>query len=118
MAEPVAWLYTEGKDATRHLSLKRQAISPEDASEFEITETPLYAQASPAPDDMREAVAAIIALHGLGTSNGTDRLTPPGTWEQAEWEARILAVIPGLAERRCYALADAILALTKDRTHG
>ena len=48
--EPVAWLYTENKwkDGPRHrLSIKRQGVSDEDANEFEITETPLYAAPPP-----------------------------------------------------------------------
>lgn len=54
--EAVAWMYVEnstpsGRQVRRvRLSETRQAISPEDAAEYQITETPLYA-APPAPTE-------------------------------------------------------------------
>jgi hypothetical protein len=59
--EAVAWLYTEHKwkDGPRHrLSMKRQPVSDEDANEYEITETPLYA--SPVVPVSRKEIARII----------------------------------------------------------
>lgn len=51
-------------------------------------------------------MARCLALAGLGTINGTDRLTPPNRdWSAAEWKARVLECIPGRAEERCRALA-------------
>jgi len=73
--EPVAWLYTENKwkDGPRHrLSTKRQGVSDEDANEFEITETPIYAAPPPSvevfgssslkgEDTHRDADGAVVA---------------------------------------------------------
>lgn len=61
----------------------------------------------------RDEIARIIALHGLGRVDGGDRRAlPNASWAQEEWERRILECIPCQVEKRCYALADQILALT------
>ena len=62
--------------------------------------------------DLREEVARIVALHGLGTTTGEMRRPHPNSkWTVEEWHSHILEVIPHFAADRCRALADAILAL-------
>lgn len=58
----------------------------------------------------REQIARIIALHGMGTTHGTDRLTPGPGWTDKEHRARVLTIIPEKAEAMCFAAADAIIA--------
>lgn len=61
----------------------------------------------------RDAIAREAALHGLGRLFGAGSRKPPNErWTQGEWERRILECVPGDVERQCYALADAILALS------
>jgi hypothetical protein len=74
--------------------------------------TPLYARmtSTNAGDvDMRETIAGLIALAGLGTNTGEPR-RPHGDWKPAEFASRILTIIPQHAEQQCFALAEAILA--------
>ena len=60
---------------------------------------------------LREALARIAALHGLGTVSGVDMRGPPNaSWTAEEWERRILECVPSEVEAKCYRLADAILA--------
>lgn len=67
-------------------------------------------------DELRTRLARIVALHGLGTTDGRSRQAPPNdSWRQSEWEDRLLDCIPGLAEERCYALADDILAVLAEQ---
>ncbi len=68
----------------------------------------------PAGDtERRERIARLIALAGLGRTDGADgRAKPNERWEQDEWERRVLECLPGETVRRCYALADAIIADT------
>jgi hypothetical protein len=73
--------------------------------------------ASKGRDELREAVARLAALAGLGTINGEPR-EPTGKWKQDEWEKRILECVPSLVQQQCYDLADAILALTSGATGG
>lgn len=63
--------------------------------------------------DLTKTVARIIALHGLGTTNGANRFDPPpnSIWMRGEWGQRILEVIPGRAEAQCVALAQVIIPL-------
>lgn len=67
-----------------------------------------------APKLDREAVARVVALAGLGSTGGRDRTDPPHDgWTKEEWEARILECIPEAASKRCYRLADAIIAMER-----
>lgn len=66
-------------------------------------------------DSQIKRVASAIATAGLGTNNGQPREIPNDDWRPAEWEARILECIPGLAEERCVALARRIVAILKGR---
>jgi len=89
--EPVAWLYTENKwkDGPRHrLSIKRQGVSDEDANEFEITETPLYAAPPPSvevfgssslkgEDTHRVAETAVVGLIPVIDDKGFTTLHEP-----------------------------------------
>lgn len=80
----------------------------------------LAALATSSPDaagsgEAREAIARLIALAGLGTISG-ERREPHGGWNPEEFAERILAIIPERVEKRCLALADAILALRPDAT--
>lgn len=66
------------------------------------------------PEPLRIAVARMIALHGLGTIDGSNRSCPPNDfWDQDEWERRILECVPSLAEIRCMKLADDMISLVK-----
>jgi hypothetical protein len=57
-----------------------------------------------------EMVARIIALAGLGTSNGSTRTAPPNdNWDPEEWRRRVMECIPTEAEDRCRLTALAIL---------
>jgi NTP pyrophosphatase (non-canonical NTP hydrolase) len=60
--------------------------------------------------DDREEIARLIALAGLGTSDGYRRGMPENWGDEAQWKARILECIPTEAAERCFELADAILA--------
>lgn len=61
---------------------------------------------------MREEIARLAALHGLGRIDGLGNRAPPNErWTQGEWERRILECVPGAVELQCYALADEILKL-------
>ena len=67
------------------------------------------------PVSLRDQVARLIALHGLGTIDGSTRAGPPNeSWEQGEWEQRIIECVPGKVEVRCYKLADEIIALARE----
>lgn len=54
-------------------------------------------------------LARVLALHGLGTIDGADRLQPPNeSWSLPEWQRRILGCVPELVEERCRKLATLI----------
>lgn len=60
--------------------------------------------------DEREEIARLIALAGLGTTDGSRRGMPENWGDEALWGARILECIPTEAAERCFELTDAILA--------
>lgn len=60
--------------------------------------------------DEREEIARIIALAGLGTTDGSRRGMPENWGDEALWGARILECIPTEAAERCFELAAIIQA--------
>jgi len=60
--------------------------------------------------ELREEMARMIALAGLGTTDGEPRQPGPH-WDADEFSLRVLQVIPIKAEAACRSLADAILSL-------
>lgn len=51
-------------------------------------------------------LARVIALHGLGTIGGEDRMEPPNEgWTRADWQRRILGCVPSAVEEQCRDLA-------------
>jgi hypothetical protein len=66
------------------------------------------------PEPLRIALARLVALHGLGTRDGSHRSCPPNEkWDQDEWERRILDCVPARVGIRCYKLADDLISMVK-----
>ena len=58
---------------------------------------------------IRDRVAGMIALAGLGTNTGEPR-RPHDSWQADEFETRIMDIVPTRVVDQCYSLADRILA--------
>lgn len=72
---------------------------------------------TPLATTLRDDIARLAALHGIGRIDGLGNRQPPNErWTQGEWERRILECVPGAVALQCYALADAILDLPRTYT--
>ena len=118
--EPMAAINAvfRGAPGVPNSALWRGAIAEERSAQITHGDlrraTAALASSAPQPgQELRERVASLIALAGLGTTDGRASREPPNDgWMQEDWERRILECIPGAVEDRCYALADAILTLS------
>jgi hypothetical protein len=80
------------------------------AGNTRATPQPEARVASGGVEALRDQVAGLIALAGLGTTTGEPR-RPHGEWQSDEFAARIMDIIPTHVVDRCFDLADAILNL-------
>jgi hypothetical protein len=74
--------------------------------------------AAKAGEDVVTHIARTIALHGFDTTSGEDRWKAPSNWSQAEWESRILDVIPCRSELKCAVLAQAVFNIAQAAIRG